>query len=264
MFGSKQLLVLGATALALSACRDASGPSRTGRLVLSIAARAPAAGPAAASETVSLGADVLVLEKVELVIREIQLNRAGRADGCDTDTDGNDDQSQDGANQDGTSGDIGPDCEEVELGPLLVDLPLGGVTKRQLEVPIMPGTYDKVEFEIHKPDDGDARDVTFLGTNPGFRGVSIRARGTFNGAPFEYLSDLSAGQKVVLSPPLVVADGGLTQLTLTIDVRGWFLDAAHAHLVNPATALIGQPNELLVKGNIQLSIGAEGDDDRDG
>lgn len=260
-------LLFPVVALAAVAC-NASAPSSGAntRLILSVrTSDVVAAAPVAAPETITVGSDVLVLNQVDLVIREIQLNRVGRTNGCDTDSEGGDNpgNQEDADQKDGPNEDVGDDCEQVEMGPMLVSLPLGGVTSQKIAVTLASGIYDRVEFEIHKPDVGDARDGTFLTTNPDFRGISIRARGTFNGAPFEYLTDLSATQELTLSPPLVLTAGGTAELTLTINVRGWFLDQAGTKLVNPATALKGQPNEGLVKGNIKKSIGAEGDDDKD-
>lgn len=254
-------------ALTAMACTNTSGPSGlpgNSRLLFSVSARTPAAAPVLAPETIGLGSDVLVLNQVDLVVREIELKRVGRTNGCDSNGSSNGASSQAGASEkDGANNDAGHDCEEVELGPLLVTLPLGGATAQKIEVAVAAGTYDRVEFEIHRPDAGDSRDGAFLSANPDFRGVSIRARGTFNGTAFEYLTDLSAEQELRLSPPLVLTEGGNAALTLTVDVRGWFLDAVGNRLINPATALKGLPNEGLVKQNIKNSLGAEGDDDLD-
>ncbi|MCK7521644.1 MAG: hypothetical protein MZV64_30150 [Ignavibacteriales bacterium] len=65
------------------------------------------------------------------------------------------------------------------------------------------GTYDRLEFEIHKPeDDGDADDAAFLAAHPDFRRISIRVTGTYNGTPFAYTTDLSEEQERALVPPL--------------------------------------------------------------
>ena len=253
--------------MAAVGCSNVSGPSasaRTARLVFSVNAGSPPAGPVSASETIGLGSDVLVLNQVDLVLRKIQLDRAGGVTGCGAAGDSVDNATSDGANTPQGGPDDVDDCEEVEVGPLLVTLPLGGGTSQKIEVSLVPGTYDRVQFQVHKPDDDDLGDRTFLAAHPDFRRVSIRARGTFNGTAFEYVSDLSAEQELALSPPLVLAKDGTASLNLTVDVRGWFLDGSHNHLVNPATALKGQPNEGLVKQNIKQSIGAEGHNDLDG
>jgi hypothetical protein len=255
-------------ALAAIGCSDANGPSsRTGssRLVFSVTAGTPAGAPQAAPETIGVGNDVLVLNQVDLVLRQIELDRVGAIAACDTTGDGIDGSSEDGASEhhDGND-DAGDDCAEVQVGPMLVSLPLGGGSAHEIDVPLAPGTYDKVQFQIHKPDDDTAGDAAFLAANPDFRRVSIRVRGTFNGTAFEYLSAVSAQQQVVLSPPLVLAADSTARLNLTVDVRGWFLDAGQNRLVNPTTALKGQPNEGLVTRNIKSSLRAKGYYGRDG
>ncbi len=255
-------------AVAALGCSDASGPSsRTGssRLVFSVSAGTIAAAPQAAPETINVGSDVLILNQVDLVIRHIELDRVGSTAVCDTTGEGLDGSSNDGASEhqggDDASGD---DCAEIESGPLLVTLPLGGGTAQEIEVSLAPGTYDRVQFQVHKTDDNDASDGAFLAAHPDLRHVSIRARGTFNGTAFEYLSDVSAEQRLTLSPPLVLATDSTAKVNLTVDVHGWFLDAAQNRLVNPTTALKGQPNEGLVTRNIKSSLRAKGYYGRDG
>lgn len=237
-----RLMAMMSAALVLTACADSSGPSLRrgeGRLTLSVTGRPLAASPQAASETVELGGETLVIDQVELVLKKIELSRVGDDDSCN------------GAD----------DCEEIEAGPLLLDLPLGGGTLRRLQVPVAAGTYDEIEFVIHKPDDVNAGDRDFLAAHPDLKRVSIRVRGTFNGTPFVYLTDLNVEQEAALSPPLVVGAGASAELTLVVDVRSWFQNASRTRLVNPLSALKGQPNEGLVKENIKRSIDAEGDDD---
>ena len=248
--GSARSGALAVLVMTLAGCSDVNGPSPgggEGLLVLSVAGRTPGAGPAAAPETITLGGDVLVLEQVELVLREIELERVGEDDSCR----GGENEGDDDA------------CEEVELGPLLIDLPLGGGTMRRLQVAVEAGAYEEVEFEVHKPDDDEAKDLAFLAAHPDFDHVSIRVRGTFNGVPFVFVTDLNAEQEIDLSPPLMVAAGASAELTLIVDVRTWFLAAGGSRLVNPLTALKGQPNEGLVKENIKRSIDAECEDDGD-
>ena len=54
------------------------------------------------------------------------------------------------------------------------------------------------------------------------------------------------------------------RVTLRFDVSEWFLNATGDALVDPATANAAEPNEALVRGNIQRSINAFKDDDHDG
>jgi hypothetical protein len=58
-------------------------------------------------------------------------------------------------------------------------------------------------------------------------------------------------------------DGQSTELTLFVDLDGWFRGESGV-LLDPATANIGQPNEGEVKSNIETSLNAFDDDDLDG
>lgn len=240
-------------ALALTAgCSDTTGPggSGQGRLSLSVMATAGgfAAGPVGAalgSETIVLGGNTLVIERVRLVLREIELKR-----------------DEDTADCRGTSDD---DCEEFEVGPILLDLPLGAGPERIVTIDADAGTFEELEFEIHKPDDDDDdADRAFLLANPDFARVSIRVEGTYNGQAFVFISDLNAEQEFDLVPPLLIEAGASVDLTLLVDLGAWFLNASATTVVNPATANKGGPNEGLVEENIKDSFEAFEDDDHDG
>lgn len=232
----------------LAGCTDGTGPQTpgTGQLTLSIAS---AVGPALApgSETMTLGGNTLVIDRVQLVLREIELKRARGTDAC--------------ISSSGSSSD--DDCEEIEVGPVLLDLPLGEGPARVVTIEVDTGTFRELEFEVHKPED-DGRDREFLVQHPEFARVSIRVDGSFNGTPFTYLSDLDVEQEIDLVPPLVVLEAAATNLTLSVDLREWFLSGGRTTLVNPASANKGGSNEGLVKENIKRSFEAFEDDDDDG
>ena len=63
---------------------------------------------------------------------------------------------------------------------------------------------------------------------------------------------------------LLVGDGGAANITLQVDVTGWFIAADGVTLIDPATASTGQPNESVVEENIQNSLDVYEDDDHDG
>lgn len=241
-----------AAAAAMSACADSGSPSTDAQLNFNLATRA--AAPAVASamslatagtpETYTDGTNTLVIDQVQLVLREIELKRAEATTTCG----------------DSSGGDA---CEELELGPLLLDLPLGGTggAARSFSVPVAPGTYDEVEFEIHKPSSSD--DAAFVQANPGFAGVSIKVTGTYNGQGFTFTSDLDAEEEIELNPPLVTTESTATDLTLFVDLDRWFRDGS-GNLVDPATANTGNANESLVESNITSTLHAFEDEDHDG
>lgn len=235
-------------AVATTACSSSSGPSDpdTG-VVLSVATRASGAGAGALLNdgpvTIVEGENTLVIDKIEMVVREVELKRVEFDGLCD-----------------GTTSD--DECEELESGPFLLDLPLTGGATTQFSVAVLPGSYDEFEFEVHKPSD-DAEDAAFLTANPTFNGVSIRVTGSWNGVAFTYETDVSAEQEIDLVPPLVVAAESTTDFTLFIDINTWFRNTGNL-LINPATANKGGVNESIVNSRITQSFEAFEDSDHDG
>ena len=251
-------MVAALAAFTLIACSD----NTAGRLSLALTSR-PANPPAASSPLQSFGAptvttagdssviamgnDTIVVRSIELVLREIELKRVEVVE-CDSVPDND-------------------DCEEFEVGPVVVSVPLGGVaTETMVSILAPAGLYNRLEFEIHKPE--SSNDAAFIAAHPDFNGVSIRVTGTYSQAgtrsDFVYTSDLGAEQEVFIDPPLTVADGVATNVTLRVDIGSWFLNAGATALVDPATANKGQPNESVVKDRIQASLDAFHDDDHDG
>ena len=157
-------------------------------------------------------------------------------------------------------------CEKFEVGPILLELPLDGSVNQAFSITGVPaGTYDEVEFNVHKPSSGSLEDQTFIQQNPDFSEVSIRVEGQYNGTDFTYTTDLMDNQRIGLVPPLTIEAGSSasTNVTLRVDLTTWF-EAADGNLLDPATANEGGQNESWVDNNIKQSIEAFEDDDRDG
>jgi hypothetical protein len=222
------------------------------------------------------GTNTLVLSSVQVVLRKIELERAGHDGACTavsgsvsagatTSTGSADDHAHDAADDHGNAAaDVSDDCEELELGPVIFDVPVTTAgAQHTVSVNVHAGTFEKVEFEIHKPGDNSSDDAAFLAANPGFAGISIRVQGTWNGTAFTFTGDLSAEQTIELSPPLVVAQSGATDLTIFFDVSSWFT-ASGGRLIDPASAVKGQANEDVVKDNIKRSLRAFRDNNEDG
>lgn len=266
MHSRRPLALLTLAGLAAACTSDGAGPTPGAQVTfhVAVAAQSPGLGAIRSGDTVATATDTLVFEQVELVLRDIRFKRTDD-DACpDDDHDGDDDDSVAVAFRHGDGDD--DSCEYYEAGPFLLDLPLHTGVTRAFSVAVDTGTYDELRLKLHKPedDDGDPRDSEFLAQHPDFRKISIRASGTFNGAPFTFETDLNAHQRMDLVPPLVVS-GGLTNVDVTIqvDLSGWFVDGAGG-LVDPATASKGGPNDHLVRDNIRDSFRAFRDDDRDG
>lgn len=243
--------VLGLTAGVLAACADSTGPLLNTPLTLSASAGMTSGGlavggPALAEIIESDGENTLVISRVAMVLREVELRRTAH-EGCDIPGPGDDEA-----------------CEEFEAGPLLLELPLGGGPEIVVAVDVPPDTYDRLEFDFHKPDDDSPEDRAFLASHPEFKGISTRVEGSWNGVAFVFLQDLNEEQEVSLQPPLVVGqDSEGTNLTLSLDVRTWFRDAQGV-LLDPRSAGKGGKFEDLVEGNIRRSIEVFEDPRREG
>ncbi|MBI2404259.1 MAG: hypothetical protein HYV20_16285 [Gemmatimonadetes bacterium] len=208
------------------------------RAAATFAQRAP--GLAAASDTLTDGTNTLIITKAEIVLREVELKQQEAAN-CDVEPAG---------------------CEDVEFGPVVVDLPLGRGAQQQFFVEIPPGTYRAIEFEIHKVSSDDP--ATFRQQYPYLADQSIRVQGTYNDQPFTFLTDLNVEQTLLFNPLLVVTDTTTaTNVTILVSLAAWFVGPDHK-LRDPATGNKGGVNESMIKENIKQSMEAFEDHDFDG
>ena len=235
-------------ALPSLACDDSAGPLKS-NVQVSFATQSPAAAPApsrapafAANDTVTDGTNTLVITKAELVLREIELKQQETAN-CDVEP-------------------APAGCEEVEFGPVVVDLPLNAGAQQAFAVDLPAGTYRSIEFEIHKVTADDP--ATFRQQYPYLADQSIRVQGTFNGQAFTFLTDLDVEQTLLFTALLVVTDTTTAaNVTILVSLAAWFR-ALDGTLVDPATGNKGGQNESLIKENIKQSMEAFEDHDRDG
>jgi hypothetical protein len=238
-----------ASLLLLGGCSDpATQLEMKGGVAVSFATRTPTLAPGFApnsaavllDDTLITGADTLIVSRARLVLREIEL-KPQEAVSCD---------------------DVGADCQEIEIGPVLVDLPLTSGAEQRFAIEVPAGSYSEIDFEIHKVGD-DPDDLAFLAQHPGFEDISIRVDGTFNGTGFTFTTDVNEEQELTLVPALVVTDSTSANVTIFVRIDSWFR-AADGSLVDPATANVGGANKSLVDANIKESLDAFEDDDSDG
>jgi len=189
------------------------------------------------SALVALGRDSIIMRRVELVLKDVQLAPT-------------------------ESGECEPGeeehCAALETGPVLIALPLGDLPEHITTVRAAADTFIGFHFAIGP----------FLAAHPDFANTSIRVAGTFShrGArrDFVYTTDFSEREEGALQPPLIVLPGATANVTFRLNVAGWFLTADKTALIDPATANRGLPNQTLVQDNIRTSVAAFRDDDHDG
>ena len=252
LFTLAAVSTLGASLVACSA--DSTGPntSAAGSVSLSFSAKGASTSSASLSGGTISGAlvgsastDVLVITKAQLVLAELELQRAG---GSCTSAD--------------TASSSSDSCEELELAPTMINLPVSGNVVGALSVPVPAGSYSALEAKITLPDTGRRGGAALIAAYPELRGASVRVEGTFNGQAFVYTGTTRAQIESRFDPPLV-ADGSGINVTVSVDLTNWFKTSSGA-LVDPSTANAGGPNAELVSTNIARSFVAFRDDDRDG
>ena len=195
----------------------------------------------------------LVLQKVQLVFGKIELDRHGTAD-CVGDVENEDDNRGDDNNAD-----VNHECEELELDPLLVDVPVDDALHPVINVPLPEGTFADLEAMLEPARD---RFTAFNAANPNLVGKSVRVEGTFKGTPFVFSTPVRAKLEMEFDPPLVI-DATTKNATVAIDIRKWFLNSSGA-AIDPTTATPGSANLLQIENNIRRSFHAFEDDDEDG
>ena len=173
----------------------------------------------------------LVLESAKILIKDIKLNVAN---------------SEESTN--------------FKTGPYVLFLNLNSSMNTIGSGYIPAGTYDKIQFEIHKPSDGElVPDPEF---SDGSLKYSVIVRGTYNGSPFIYKSDKSAKQKLHLTNALIVTEFG-SNVTLQVSPYLWFIDS-NGQYMNPSDANNSEEIDNNLKDNIKASFKACKDNDKDG
>lgn len=247
MRATKIALVL---TLCVSACEPSkSGGTDTGNGFVKLGVAVPASPAGALSQALvsaQPGLDddlflsddagnVLHVTGAALVLRELQLEVQEDTRDCEDDDDA---------------------CEDIEIGPMVVDLPLGGGVSELGLTDVLPGTYDEIEFDIHKLSEDDAE---VLQQRPELAELSTRVTGTYNSQAFVFTSDVDEELELELTPPLVVTGDNRLNVTLAVDLRTWFASAALT-LLNPGD----EENASEIEENIKRSIRGFEDDDEDG
>ena len=264
------LVVLGGLVLGLAACDgstvagpDGAEDSAPVSMAFSAASvpEGAASGGTASTSKAATGPRTLVdpdgnqlrLDRVQMIVREIELDRATGDENCSPE---DRPDAEDG------------DCAEVESGPVLVSLPLDGDAPAVVvDTTLPPGRWDEVEFEVHKPE-AESSTPDFLEATDFPMEASIRVQGRYTPAggaaqDFTYTSDLNAEREIEFEPPLEVTADNTNNVTFSVNVDAWFR-RADSTLVNPARVTEGGTFEDRVEENIESSIEGFEDDDRDG
>lgn len=213
---------LAAAALMLVACSD-PGPTRSLSFSVTTKSTASASLPAApglsADIIIGSGPNSLTIKSAQIVLSEIELSSGGA---CST-------------------MDEHDNCDELEVGPVVVDLPVDGTTQAFLDKVVPAGTYTALEAKLD----------------------SVKVSGTYidaTGASHDVTFALGAHAEIEAAfASAVTVDASTSNLTINVDVASWFKDATGAVIdpTNPA-------NASSIMENVQRSFHAFEDDNHDG
>ncbi|GAC1698929.1 MAG: hypothetical protein NVS9B3_16200 [Gemmatimonadaceae bacterium] len=236
-------------AFSLLACKDTPG-----RPVRVSVASTPAAATLP-SRSIGLSPDVVVsgsngsikVTKAEIVLAEIELKPVSATGGCKT---------------------VGKDeCDEIEIAPMLVDLPLTqGSVSGQFTATVPVGHYRAFEAEVDAMTDGKTGATAFFSKYPSWpKGTSVRVSGQYTpagGTPtsFTYLSAVDAEIESEFTTPITVDANGIANITVNVDVGSWFQSSSSGPVLDPSNAA----NAAAIDSNIKKSLRAFEDDDMRG
>jgi hypothetical protein len=242
-----------AALITLAACSSDMTGSNTHAVQLSFTTNASvsAAANRVAADLVVGASNELVLQKVQLVLGKLELDRVGTSD-CVGEAEAGDDN---GGDREGR----GEECEDVSLNPVLVDVPVDDALHPVINVPLPAGTFSQLEARLEPARD---RFTDFNTANPNLVGKSVRVEGTFNGTPFVFSSPVRSKLEMDFDPALII-DDNTRNATVSIDVRKWFLNA-DGSVIDPSTATSGTQNLLRIEDNIRRSFHAFEDDNERG
>lgn len=234
------LPAIGLLATTLVACNDVAGVKR-GTVALSFTGgTAPTASVMTASSPSATSApSTIVITKAQVVFSHVELKQT-ESSTCAEGTQEHD------------------DCEEVELAPMLVDLPVNGGVSQNLTVTVPAGTYRALEAKIDAVQSGEPGAAEFLAAHPDWANRSVHVEGTYNGTPFVYDVPVEAELEMPFVPPVTVAEGA-NNLTIDIGLSGWFKDAS-GNPLDPSNSA----NWSAIAASIRSSFHAFEDDNRDG
>lgn len=154
-----------------------------------------------------------------------------------------------------------PSSESIHLqiNPFAVNLNSLNSAQLVASVNIPEGTYNKIKFQIHKPEDNETPpDPEFKTGESGNQRFSVIVKGIYNGNSFVYKSRKTANLVFSLSNSLLIQQGS-RNLTMIINPSQWFIDGSS--ILDPRES----SNENKIDNNIKNSFRSIiRDDNRDG
>lgn len=227
------LLILFAATYTISGCESAGTNATGDQASLSVSF---ATNNTAMQKSSTLQSNHLQITSAKLLVREIEFE-----------SDLEDDN-------------VPEDSLDFETGPLVINLNLDGSVTTVAVNDVEPGTYDEIEFDVHKPEDNETPpDPDFKIGTSGDERFSVIVEGIYDVQEFLYRSNENMEQEHELAEPLVLEEGSDINVTLSVDLSTWFVDELGNNL-DPTI----EDNRDAIDESIKRSFEAFEDDDEDG
>lgn len=137
---------------------------------------------------------------------------------------------------------------DVKLGPFIVYLDLTQKTVIAALAKIPVGNYREIKFQVHKLNPNESvGDPEFMESTS--RRFSVIAKGTYNGNPFVFKSDVSFSKEIEFENlPVSVTEATVLNVTVRLDVFSWFIN--NEIILDPSDP----QNADIIKHNIKRSF----------
>lgn len=230
------LFILPFALLLFSGCNSTGSDPGQPTLALTVAAKN--APMASGKQNTTVQNTHVTITEAKMLIREVELK-------SDLEDDG-----------------VADDSLDFKSDSFVAVLNLDGTPNEVAFNEVPAGTYDEIEFEVHKPEDNETPpDPDFKTGTSGDERFSIIVSGTYDGQNFTYRSRENMEQEIELTTPLTITeDSGPVSVTLSVDLSEWFVDE-NGNLLNPTVA----ENQNAIDDSIRRSFEEVfKDNDRDG
>lgn len=193
------------------------------------------------SVEVTVGGQTLQIDRVELVMRHIEVGRAGTSCGRAARN-----PSEDTDN-----------CGEYVFTSVAVPVPLEVQDSLLASGGFAPGSYDRLTFGLNRLETDDPEDDILLDPRPDLANASVQIDGSFDGTAFD---SLTVGPDSVITLPFqeISLDAGQTRrIRLRTNVASWFVQHGadgDSSLVDPTTLADSAALRDTVEHNIKTSF----------
>lgn len=112
--------------------------------------------------------------------------------------------------------------QHIRIEPFVINFHIGGAVVTVTSGNLPSGTFNKIKFKIHKPEDTEPiPDPEFREGTSGNQRYSFIIKGTYNGSNFVYKSRKSMNLLINLATPIITGNGS-RNITVLVNPVLWF------------------------------------------